>query len=135
MNFTGTILLVDDEPHIRKFIGLVLRQVGAPRIIEAGDGEEALAVYQREHPDLVLLDINMPGLTGVETLQQLKAADPDCLVVMLTSLASRQIVEETLALGAVGYIRKDTPKYEIIRTLSEIIANCLDAGEPAEPAP
>ncbi len=135
MNFTGTILLVDDEPHIRKFIGLVLRQVGAPRIIEAGDGEEALAVYQREHPDLVLLDINMPGLTGVETLQQLKAADPDCLVVMLTSLASRQIVEETLALGAVGYIRKDTPKDEIIRTLSEIIASCLDAGETAEPAP
>jgi DNA-binding NarL/FixJ family response regulator len=135
MNFTGTILLVDDEPHIRNFIGLVLRQVGAPRIVEAGDGEEALAVYQREHPDLVLLDINMPGLTGVETLQQLKAADPDCLVVMLTSLASRQIVEETLALGAVGYIRKDTPKDEIIRTLSEIIASCLDAGETAEPAP
>jgi DNA-binding NarL/FixJ family response regulator len=135
MNFTGTILLVDDEPHIRKFIGLVLRQIGDPRIIEAGDGGEALAVYQREHPDLVLLDINMPGRTGVETLQQLKAADPDCLVVMLTSLASRQIVEETLALGAVGYIRKDTPKDEIIRTLSEIIASCLDAGEIAESAP
>jgi len=134
MNFTGTILLVDDEPHIRGFIALVLRKVGEPRIIQAGDGTEALEIFRREKPDLVLLDINMPGLTGVETLQQLRAADPECLVVMLTSLASRQVVEETLALGAVGFIRKDTPKEEIVRAVGEIIASCFAPGEPAEPA-
>ena len=134
MNFTGTILLVDDEPHIRQFIGQLLRRTGTPRLLEAGSGEEALETSRRERPDLILLDINMPGLTGIETLGLLRAADPECLVVMLSSLASRQMVEEALALGAAGYIRKDTPKDEILATLTEIIARCFEAAKPAEPA-
>ena len=48
MNFTGTILLVDDEPHIRKYVSLILRQLGAPRILEASNGQEGLAVFTAE---------------------------------------------------------------------------------------
>jgi two-component system chemotaxis response regulator CheY len=126
MNFTGTILLVDDEAHIRKFVGLILKQLGTPRLLEATSGQEAIAVYQAENPDLVLLDINMPVMDGIETLKKLREIDPEALVVMLTSLASRSNIENALALGAANYIRKDTPKEEISKALRETIASCFE---------
>jgi len=130
MNFQGTILLVDDEPHIRKFVALILRQLGAPTLIEASNGEEALALYERERPDLVLLDVSMPVMDGLETLKRLKQLDPDCVVVMLTSIVNRQAIDEALALGAANYIRKDTPKEEIAAALTETIDACFESEEP-----
>lgn len=126
MNFNGTILLVDDEVHIRKYVGLILRQLGAPRLLEAANGEEAIATFQADRPDLILLDVNMPVMDGIATLRKLKEIDPNCLVIMLTSLANRQTVEEALALGAINYIRKDTPKEEIAKALSEAIDTCFE---------
>ena len=126
MNFTGTILLVDDEPHIRKFVGLILKTLGAPRLLEAPNGQEAVAIYERENPDLVLLDINMPIMDGIETLKKLRELDPECIVIMLTSLASRSNIELALSLGATNYIRKDTPKEEIAKALGETIAACFE---------
>ena len=129
MNFNGTVLLVDDEPHIRKFIGLILKQLGDPLILEAGNGLEAIEVFKRETPDLVLLDVNMPVMEGIETLQKLKEIDPDCVVVMLTSLANRQTIVEAQALGAANYIRKDTPKEEIAAALTEVIEDAFEIEE------
>jgi CheY-like chemotaxis protein len=57
---------VDDEPHIRKYIGLILRKFGNPTIFEAGVGEQALALYTQHTPDLVLLDVNMPMMDGLQ---------------------------------------------------------------------
>src|SRR5688500_7713144 len=94
MNFTGKILLVDDESHIRKYVGLILKSLGTPTIVEASNGQEAIVVYQRENPDLVLLDVNMPQMDGIETLKKLKEIDPDAIVIMLTSLANRQTIEQ-----------------------------------------
>ncbi len=134
MNFTGKVLIVDDEAHIRKFVGLIVKSLGRPTIIEAPDGEAALHIFDLERPDLVLLDVNMPRLDGIQTLQRLKQHDPDCLVVMLTSLVNRQTVEECLRLGATGYLRKDTPPQEITAQLSAIIAECF-GDDPPPPAP
>jgi YesN/AraC family two-component response regulator len=128
MNFTGMILLVDDEPHIRKYVSLILKSLGAPLIVEAGNGEEGIAAYQRENPDLVLLDVNMPKMDGLETLQKLKEIDPNCVVIMLTSLANRQTIEQALEFGAANYIRKDTPKEEIAKSLEETIDAIFDLG-------
>jgi two-component system, chemotaxis family, chemotaxis protein CheY len=121
MPFTGKILLVDDEPHVRKFIGLLARSLGSPVIIDADNGEDALAAYARELPDLVLLDVNLPGMDGLQILSGILAHDPDAKVVMLTSLANRQTVEESLRVGAVSYIRKDTPKEAILAELLEVV--------------
>jgi CheY-like chemotaxis protein len=121
MAFNGKILLVDDEPHIRKFVGLLLKQLGSPTIIEAANGREALALYEQEQPDLVLLDVNMPGLDGIATLRKLRELDPEVVVIMLTSLASRQVVEGAADLGACLYIRKDTPKDQMLKMLRETI--------------
>lgn len=128
MNFTGMILLIDDEPHIRKYVSLILKSIGSPIIIEAGNGAEGVAAYQRENPDLVLLDVNMPVMDGIETLQKLKEIDPNCVVIMLTSLANRQTIEQAVELGATNYIRKDTPKNEIAQALSDTIDGVFDLG-------
>jgi two-component system, chemotaxis family, chemotaxis protein CheY len=125
MPFTGKILLIDDEPHIRKYLALIARGLGAPVIIEAGNGPDALAKYQQELPQLVLLDVNMPGMDGLEILAAILAQDPKALVVMMTSLVNRQTVEECLKLGATSYIRKDTPKEAILAELSEVLRTNL----------
>ncbi len=127
MSFAGTILLVDDEAHIRKFVSLILRQIGATNLIEAANGDEALAAFERDRPDLVLLDVNMPIVDGIETLRRLKRIDPECVVVMLTSMVNRQSVDQALALGAANYIRKDTPKEEIARALQDTMRECFEA--------
>jgi CheY-like chemotaxis protein len=125
MPFTGKILIVDDEPHVRKFVGLLARCLGSPVIIEAANGEDALALYAQESPDLVLLDVNLPGMDGIQILAAILAQDPDAMVVMLTSLANRQTIDECLRLGAVSYIRKDTPKEAILAELSAVISDNL----------
>ncbi len=125
MNYPQTILLTDDEPHIRKFIGLVLRAFDNPRILEAGDGAQAVELYQQHQPDLVLLDVNMPVMDGVQALGLIRRLDESAVVVMLTSLANRQTVEECQRLGAADYIRKDTPRADIAARLERIIAECF----------
>ena len=121
MNFTGAILLVDDEPHIRKYVSLILRQLGSPTIIEASNGEEAVAIYQRDRPDLVLLDVSMPRMDGIQTLKALKAINPACAVIMLTSMVNRETIEQAVEAGALNYIRKDIPKSEIAQALTDTI--------------
>lgn len=125
MSFNGKILLVDDEAHVRKYIGLIARQLGAPTLIEASNGREAVALYQSEKPDLVLLDVNMPVQDGIQTLKQISEIDSECVVVMMTSLASRQIIEQAASLGAANYIRKDTSKEAILSLLEETISRCF----------
>lgn len=126
MNFTGTILLVDDEPHIRKFVTLILKQLGSPVVVEAVNGEQALEVYRRENPDLVLMDVSMPKMDGIETLKALKAIDPNCAVIMLTSIVNRDTIEQAVEGGALNYIRKDMPKDEIAKALKETIEANFD---------
>ena len=135
MSFTGKVLVVDDEAHIRKYVSLIVKTLGQPTVVEAPNGEEALLAYSREKPDLVLLDVNMPRMDGLQALQALKQLDPDCVVVMLTSLVNRQTVEECLRLGARGYLRKDTPRQEIAEQLRQIIADSFEDEPVPPPAP
>ena len=133
MTFQGKILLVDDEAHIRKFVGLILRKICNPTIFEAGDGLAALALYAQEKPDLILLDVNMPNLDGLQTLERLRQIAPEANVVMLTSLTTRQTVEACARLGALDYIRKDTPRDELGAQLLQVIQDCFEPDSPAAP--
>jgi CheY-like chemotaxis protein len=134
MTLKGKVLVVDDEAHIRKFVAQLVMALGEPEILQAANGTEALQIYEKEKPALVLLDVNMPRVDGIETLRRLKRMDPDCVVVMLTSLVNRQTVEECLHLGAVAYLRKDNPPDDMLARLRRIVDGCL-GGEPAQPAP
>lgn len=128
MTFTGKALVVDDEPHVRKYIGLVLRSLGASEIIEASNGVEGVATYREARPDLVLLDVNMPVQDGIETLKQIRALDPAASVIMLTSLSNRQTIEEAVDGGALHYIRKDTPREELLAILKGILADDAESN-------
>lgn len=125
MKLDGKVLVVDDEAHIRKFVTLMIQTLGDPVVLQAANGLEALQVYEREKPQLVLLDVNMPRVDGIQTLRRLKQADPSCSVVMLTSLVNRQTVEKCLHLGALGYLRKDNPPDEMTAQLKKILGDCL----------
>ncbi len=131
MNYPQTILLTDDEPHIRKFISLILRAFDNPRILEASDGAQAVALYKEHQPDMVLLDVNMPNMDGVQALAAIQAIDDTAVVVMLTSLANRQTIEECQRLGAVDYIRKDTPRDEMKAKFERIITECYGTEVPS----
>lgn len=126
MSFNGKVLLVDDEPHIRKYVSVLLRTLGSPIIFEATNGREAVELFERERPDLTLLDVNMPVQDGLETLPLLLALDPDAVIVMLTSLTTRQIVEEAAQHGATSYLRKDLPRDELAAAIREIITNSFE---------
>ena len=125
MKLTGKILVVDDEAHIRKFVTLFIQSLGDLTVLQAANGIEAREIYERERPNLVLLDVNMPRVDGLQTLRSLKELDPHCTVLMLTSLVNRQTVEECLRLGALGYLRKDNPPDEMIAQLRRILTAAL----------
>lgn len=135
MNFTGKILLADDETHIRKFIGFLLRKLGTPTVIEARDGQEAVDLFGRENPDLVLLDISMPVLDGLQALERIRQADPAALVIMLTSLTNRQTIDECIRLGATAYLRKDIPHPELLAELQKIIDDNFEDTPPVAAPP
>ncbi len=133
MKFKGKVLVIDDESHVRKYVGLILRSVlSEPTIVEVDNSLDAVEIYQREQPDLVLLDVNMPVQDGIETLRALFEADADCTVVMLSSLATRQTVEEALNIGAAGYLRKDLTKEEIGQALIQILTEKNEARDASD---
>ena len=104
------ILIVDDSAAIRKILQRVLMQAEVPlgKVLEAGDGREALAALAQDRVGLVLSDINMPNMDGIEFLRQVKANAElkDVPVVMVTTEGSKAKVMEAVELGAVGYVRK-----------------------------
>lgn len=104
MNF-NKIMVVDDEPHVCQVLGEFLESKGY-RVVRAYSGDEALALYGQERPDLVLLDIRMPGKDGIQTLKELKALDPKVSVFMVTGVFEDSVVKEALEGGAYEYITK-----------------------------
>ncbi|MCF3649601.1 response regulator transcription factor [Synoicihabitans lomoniglobus] len=126
MNFPATVMIVDDEAHVRTHVSLLLKQIGVAKIVAVPCGEEAVAIYPNVDPDLVLLDVFMPGMDGLETLRQLKQIDPTCVVVMLTTNVVRHRVEKALDLGATYYISKDLSSQRILEELTETIEDTFN---------
>ena len=104
------VLVVDDSAAIRKILQRVLHQTGMAihTILEAGNGEEALAIMNKQKIGLVLSDINMPKMDGIQLLAALKATPAwrDIPVVMITTEGGETKVGEAVRLGAAGYVRK-----------------------------
>jgi len=113
------VLIADDEPHIRGVIVGIVASLGAEVVAEAGDGEQAVALFAQTRPDMVILDINMPKLTGNQALARMLAINPDTLAVMMTAQDSIDAVQECLELGARNYILKSNPAEDIYRLLRD----------------
>ena len=109
-----TVLVCDDSPMAREALRRVLSTVpGVDRIVLAASGEEALARYGPERPALVLMDVRMPGLGGLEATRRLLAAHPQATVLILTTAEDVDGVARAVGLGARGYLVKDASREEV----------------------
>ena len=116
------ILIADDEPALRLLAHETLLDKGVT-LIEASDGPEALATARQEHPRLILLDVAMPGLSGFEVCQQLKA-DPtthDIIVVMLTALGQTKDRDQAFSSGADHFITKPFSPSQLLKLVDQIL--------------
>ncbi|MRR11048.1 response regulator [bacterium] len=121
------VLIADDEPHIRRLVSFTLGK-GGFEIIEATDGGEAWDLARSELPDIVLLDVMMPVMTGYEVLEKLKAdpATRDIPVVMLSAKSQQTEVQAGLAGGACEYICKPFTPKDLVQRVTELLG---DQGE------
>jgi CheY-like chemotaxis protein len=120
------ILIVDDEEPLRLLVRATLEDEsgeGRYEIMEAADGNEALEVARRERPELILLDIQMPGLSGLEVCKMLKD-DPvtsDLMVVMLTAKGQQSDREQGFAAGADDYFAKPFSPLELLQLVDRVV--------------
>jgi len=115
------VLIVDDHPVVRR--GLASFLANEPDLVVVGaavDGEEALKLADEHVPEVVLMDLSMPGIGGIEATKQLIQAHPGIRVLMLTSFGGHERMVEALKAGAVGYVVKDTAPAEMLRALRSI---------------
>jgi len=112
-------IIADDEPHIRTLMKVVLESMGFEIIAQAANGQEAVDLFLKLKPDILLMDINMPIKTGLEALKEIIVLDPALCVIMLSSVSDVESVEQAIEIGAAHFIRKDTPITEIKKIVNE----------------
>jgi two-component system OmpR family response regulator len=119
------LLVVDDDPDIRRIAGLALERIGGYRVRLAGDAREALALAAADPPDLVLLDVSMPGTDGPATLAALRAhhATEGVPVVFFTAASSDAEIARLCALGAVAVVPKPFEVADLPRRVRDILAS------------
>ncbi len=112
------VLLVDDHEIVRQGLRLLLENSDDIEVVgEAADGAQALAVVAEIHPDVVLMDIRMPRLDGIEATERLRADHPGVAVVILTTFNEDELVLRGLRAGALGYLLKDTNRQQLENTI------------------
>jgi len=126
-----TVLICDDHRIVREGLRQFVAGVpGVDRVETAASGEEVLARYPHEHPDLVLMDVRMPGLGGLEATRRLVSTHPDAKVLMLTAADDRDQVAAAVSHGARGYLLKDVSHEE----LCAAVAHALEGVDLVEPS-
>jgi putative two-component system response regulator len=128
------ILIVDDDADLRDALAIILEPLF--RVIAASGGAEALELLKKERPRLMLLDVSMPGMSGIEVLAAAKTAVPALIVVMLTSQQDVELAAKALSLGAKEYVTKPFDADYIRAEVSRLIAPDKPAdGRPWKVAP
>jgi two-component system KDP operon response regulator KdpE len=122
-------LIIDDEVHVRVFLTAILKQLGMRTIWDASDGRTGLGQAALHKPDVVLLDLNLPEVSGIEILEKLKADNPALPVIVVSAQSTMRTIARTKELGANGYVIKYAPKSEVIQMLSDTLDAI--AGSPA----
>ena len=113
------VLVVDDLELVRDICARLLLKAGHD-VVQAATGDDALRLYRDFQPDCVLLDVSMPGLDGLATLQALRTIDPTARIAMLTSHNDRAIVESAIALGARDYVAKPFQRERLIAAVQRL---------------
>ena len=115
------ILLVDDAAFMRMMVKDTLTKAGYTDLYEAADGVQAVESYAEIQPDLVIMDITMPNMDGLEALKAIKAKDPNATVVMCSAMGQESMVIEAIKSGAKDFIVKPFKPDRILKTVSSIV--------------
>lgn len=115
------ILIVDDALYMRKVIGGILESGGYKDNIEAANGEEALHKFEEDAPDLVLLDITMPNMDGIEVLQKMRAMNSGPTIVMCSAIEQSTKMMRAISLGASEYIVKPFTPDDLLSVIKKVI--------------
>lgn len=127
---TIRLLLVDDHPIMRAGLSNMLNlEPGFTVVAQADDGETALKLYRHHRPDVVLLDVSLVGMDGIETLRRLREEWPQARVLMLTASEAREDVRLALDTGAAGYVTKNIRHGELVAAIRKIHAGGKALGE------
>jgi DNA-binding NarL/FixJ family response regulator len=125
------VVIVDDHPIVRKGLASFLTSEPDIEVVgSAADGEESLGLVAETLPDIVLMDLSMPGMGGIEATRRIVAAMPHMRVMMLSSFGGHERMVQALKAGAIGYVVKDTAPGELLRAMREAAAM-----EPARELP
>ena len=115
--------IVDDHPVVRDGLAAILGLQPDIKVVgEAGTGREACALFDRQRPDVLLLDLKMPGMDGLEVVQTLCAAHPEARIVILTTYGGDEDIFRSLKAGAKGYLLKDAPRQQILEAIRTVHA-------------
>ncbi len=115
------ILIVDDHPVVQAGLSSMLATQGEVEVIgSASSGEEALALVRQDMPDILLLDLRMPGMNGIDTLNALKEMKASARVIILTSFETDENIYRAVQAGAQGYLLKDTSQRQMLETIETV---------------
>lgn len=132
---TPRVVLVDDTEDLRQLMRIALRRAGYEVVGEAGDGAAGIEVARAERPDLVVLDLSMPVMDGLEALPHIREALPDAAIVVMSGFSAHQMTDKALARGADGYLQKGAPLATVVEYLGEALTRRgTTAVAPPEPA-
>jgi DNA-binding NarL/FixJ family response regulator len=117
------VLLVDDHALLRTGVANIINQEPDLQVVaEAGDGAEAIAAWERHRPDVTLLDLRMPVMEGVEVVRQIRARDPQALVIVLTTYDTDGEISSALKAGAKAYVLKDISADALVGCVHDVLA-------------
>ena len=118
-----TVLIVDDHPVLREGVSAILQSHGDMRVVgEAGNGAEAIERYRALRPDVVLMDLQMPGLSGVETIEAIRADAPLARIVVLTTYDGDMQAFRAMKAGAAAYLLKSSLRKELVDAIRDVHA-------------
>jgi DNA-binding NarL/FixJ family response regulator len=116
-----TCLIVDDHEVVREGLRLSLSRAPHIRVVgEASDGAAAVALAERRKPDVVIMDVRMPGMDGLEATEQLTSKVPDSSVLIFTAYSERSLLARGLESGAKGYVLKEAPHQTLVRAIEKV---------------
>jgi DNA-binding NarL/FixJ family response regulator len=117
------IMIVDDHPVVREGLSrIIVSESGMEVIAEAGTGAEALKLYRKLRPDIVLLDMRMPEMTGIQTIEAIRKEFSNARIIVLSTYDLEEDIYQSMQAGARGYILKDSPRSELLASIRRVHA-------------
>ena len=114
------ILVIDDEQGIRALLDTLLHRKGY-NVVLAPSGQKGMELFHREHPDVIILDLKMPGMDGLTVLQQIHSLDPKKPVIVLTGAGTVEAEQQVRALGATEYVEKEFSLHRLGDSLKRLL--------------